>query len=128
MTPLSKLISMRQTKNGKNHSNSCSCQACGRIFESSIKLTNLSAMPMQTYDACPFCFSKIDNDTDLKDSSDLASASENPNIAFENNQIPIETPKQVECPHHFGYLKKRPKNTPIPDACLTCQKMIQCLL
>jgi hypothetical protein len=119
---------MRQTTNGKNNNNSCSCEACGRVFESSIKLTNLSAMPMQTYDACPFCFSKIDNGATLRDSSDLMSALKEPNSAPEKSQRPMENSKQVKCPHHFGYLKKRPKNTPIPDVCLTCQKMIQCLL
>jgi len=119
-------MSIRQTKNGKNHDNSCSCEACGRIFENSIKLTNLSAMPMQTYDACPFCFSKIANDAALSDSEASTSTSKDPSIAFEENQRPLETSKQVGCLHYFGYLKKRPKNAPIPDTCLTCQKMIQC--
>lgn len=31
------------------------------------------------------------------------------------------------CPHHFGYLKEHPKNTPIPNECLTCTKIMQCL-
>lgn len=34
---------------------------------------------------------------------------------------------EVKCGHFLGYLKKRPKNTPIPDECLTCSKMIECL-
>ena len=36
--------------------------------------------------------------------------------------------KQGGCLHEFGYLKNRPKNKPIPDECLTCPKMIQCLM
>jgi hypothetical protein len=31
------------------------------------------------------------------------------------------------CPHHFGYLKEHPKNTPIPNECLTCTKIMECL-
>jgi len=31
------------------------------------------------------------------------------------------------CPHYFGYLKEHPKNTPIPNECLTCTKIMQCL-
>jgi len=31
------------------------------------------------------------------------------------------------CPHHFGYLKEHPKNIPIPNECLTCTKIMQCL-
>jgi len=34
---------------------------------------------------------------------------------------------EVKCEHFLGYLKKRPKNTPIPDECLTYSKMIECL-
>ncbi|MFQ5999213.1 MAG: hypothetical protein ACE5J6_00410 [Candidatus Bathyarchaeia archaeon] len=32
------------------------------------------------------------------------------------------------CPHHFGYLKEYPKNTPIPNECFTCTKIMECLL
>jgi len=36
-----------------------------------------------------------------------------------------ETP--LECPHYFGYLKKFPKNVPIPDECLGCLRIVECL-
>jgi len=120
---------MRQLKNEKNGNNSCSCEACGRVYESAIKLTNLSAVPMQTYDACPFCFSKLDSDAVQEPSNSLkVPTSADLTIALEKNQENVDTIKQAGCQHHFGYLKKRPKNAPIPDECLTCQKMIQCLL
>jgi hypothetical protein len=32
------------------------------------------------------------------------------------------------CPHHFGYLKEHPRNTPIPNECLTCTKIMECLV
>jgi len=32
-----------------------------------------------------------------------------------------------ECHHFFGYLKKIPKNTSIPDECFGCSKMVECL-
>jgi hypothetical protein len=31
------------------------------------------------------------------------------------------------CPHHFGYLKEHPKHTPIPNECLTCTRIMECL-
>jgi heat shock protein HslJ len=31
------------------------------------------------------------------------------------------------CAHYLGYLKKRGKNTAIPEECLTCSKMIDCM-
>lgn len=32
-----------------------------------------------------------------------------------------------DCSHHFGYLGTLPKNTPLPDECLGCPKIIKCL-
>ena len=42
---------------------------------------------------------------------------------------PVETEKTgvQGCPHHFGYLGEHPKNTPIPNECLTCIKIMECL-
>lgn len=31
------------------------------------------------------------------------------------------------CPHKFGYLRTLPKNTPIPDECFGCPKILECL-
>jgi hypothetical protein len=30
------------------------------------------------------------------------------------------------CQHELGYLKTLPKNTPIPDECLTCNRIVEC--
>jgi hypothetical protein len=37
-----------------------------------------------------------------------------------------EAPK--ECPQFFGYLKSRPRSETFPDTCLTCRKMLECLM
>ena len=128
MILLSKLVSIRGIKDEKNYNNNCSCEACGRDFENCIELTNLSAMPMETYDACPFCFSKLDEDVVLERLDDLKESTLKNQMRACENRERISSSEKVECPHHFGYLKKRPKNTPIPDTCLTCEKMIQCVL
>ena len=41
---------------------------------------------------------------------------------------PIEKEEKgsSKCPHRFGYLIKLPKNAPIPEECLTCQKLLEC--
>jgi len=113
---------MRYTENVESGNNDSCCEACGRMFGNPIQLTNLSAIPMQTYNACPFCFSKLKLDNfEVLASGDAGNT-------HEETQKNTESPAQSECPHYLGYLKKRPKNTPIPDSCLVCQKMIQCIL
>ena len=44
-----------------------------------------------------------------------------------------ESSKQREqpsagCPQYFGYLANRPKDVSIPEVCLTCLKLTDCLL
>jgi len=43
--------------------------------------------------------------------------------------MPVENEKTdvQRCPYHFGYLGEHPKNTPIPNECLTCIKIMECL-
>ena len=36
--------------------------------------------------------------------------------------------KSAGCPETFGYLSKRPPDTPIPPQCLVCPKMVDCML
>ncbi|MEM1539366.1 MAG: hypothetical protein QXW82_01250 [Candidatus Bathyarchaeia archaeon] len=32
------------------------------------------------------------------------------------------------CPHYFGYLRERPREEGIPEECLTCEKVVECML
>jgi hypothetical protein len=107
------------------------CEACGRPIETPIQVTNQSATPLRIYTACPFCLSEVADreEADAKHNIDVVA------VPVPESFEPITPPdigsvedEQTAYPHQFGYLKKRPKNTPIPDTCLTCQKMIQCLI
>jgi len=48
-------------------------------------------------------------------------------VKTEKIEVPRENSIQG-CPHHFGYLSEYPKNTPIPNECLTCTEIMECLL
>jgi hypothetical protein len=39
-----------------------------------------------------------------------------------------EKVKETGCPEEFGYLANRPKDAPIPQECLLCPKMVDCML
>ncbi len=43
----------------------------------------------------------------------------------------VETTQQKKsrsaCSHHFGYLRTLPKNASLPDECLGCPNIIECL-
>jgi hypothetical protein len=46
-------------------------------------------------------------------------------------QVPVKaelTPTRKDCIHFYGYLHSLPKNTPIPDECFGCVKIVDCLI
>jgi DNA-directed RNA polymerase subunit RPC12/RpoP len=117
-------------KNEMTSNDTCVCpnDECGKSFDHPILLTVLSNDPVETYPACPYCMSRIERNEDPKPEKH-AQAAVKIKAALEKEKEKIETngSDKFQCPHEFGYLKKRQKGSPIPDECLVCQKMIQCL-
>ena len=49
-----------------------------------------------------------------------------PSIHERITQESLKTEAVQECKYRFGYLRTLPKNEPIPDECLSCDKIIEC--
>jgi len=43
-------------------------------------------------------------------------------------KTPTNNSSKRDCLHEFGYLRTLPKNAPIPDECLGCQRVVECLV
>ena len=101
------------------------CTGCNGTFQKPILATVSSRGSVQTYHACPRCLSKI---SDIE--SDKNEKSKETSISMRNVKKVVATKQEenVNCKHFLGYLKKRSKDMPIPDECLTCDKMIECLV
>ena len=114
----------------------CVYEKCGRSFDNPVRLTDLSHKPrMETYYACPYCFSKVNDDnadeTDQEIDHIHGTGYEIPQTAGKKNHKPAiqkEPEKALSCPHHIGYLKTRAKDASVPDTCLTCPKILQCMV
>jgi hypothetical protein len=55
-----------------------------------------------------------------------------PQKIIEEREVPTAPQRHIHerppgCLHFFGYLKNMPKNTLIPDECLRCSKIVECL-
>ena len=113
----------------------CPSDRCGRAFSEPLKLTNLSRRPLEeTYYACPFCLSRVQVHEVLMDpdSSDEKSQIEHEFSASSSKERKSgktegKSALSSECPHQFGYLNSRSKGAEIPDKCLTCAKILQCM-
>jgi hypothetical protein len=62
-----------------------------------------------------FHFSGTEKDTQQKPES------------HKKNEVRGSVESQRKCSHFFGYVKTLPKNTPIPDECLWCPSIVDCL-
>lgn len=119
----------------------CPNSKCGREFEEPILLMNLSIKPSEQYDACPYCFTKLNPktavepeevtiseevlETSKESSSQVLKKVEDLIIGSSESKEKVE---ETGCLQAFGYLANRPKDAPIPSECLLCPKMVDCML
>lgn len=114
----------------------CIYERCGKSFTAPVRLTDLSHKPRsETYYACPYCFSKMDeSEPDVPHelrSVKSASYEMAADDGLKKNAKGKENEKEnavTSCPHHVGYLKKRSRDEAVPDSCLTCPKILQCMV
>ena len=106
------------------------CNTCNKEFKTPLFAVISSGYLMEEYYACPRCLSKVGNTETSKTLEAEEIEEEKPEDTLAQ-KIKIELEEKTEspaaCSHHLGYLKQRPKNTPIPEECLTCTKMIECM-
>ena len=131
----------------------CSNPRCRKKIEEPILLKDSSIKPPKQYYACPHCFIKLDadaeNDEDITQETvpnspvppslekilDVISnqSQKEKENKEKTEELPVKLSKKEEkgssgCPHNFGYLANRPKNAPIPQECLICPKIVDCML
>ena len=105
----------------------CPYVKCGRAVSEPVRLTNLSrGSKVETYYACPYCFSKLNID-EVSENYDFG-VKKGKTVRKDADVKPDKPFKASECTHHMGYLKNRPPNATIPDECLTCSKILQCMV
>jgi DNA-directed RNA polymerase subunit RPC12/RpoP len=112
------------------------CIRCGKQFTKPIFAINNSPGVAEAYYACPSCLSKVEIKKDDKKVEPKAEAvAQHESAPAEEKIETITEPKQENqaptppsiCAHYNGYLKNRPKNTPVPEECFTCTLMLDCM-
>ena len=136
----------------------CPNPKCHREIQEPILLNNLSKTPAEHYYACPHCLIKLDMDAEnekdvieesapglpvhqsLEKTLDVISTKPEKEIkgVKGKEEAPVKLSKEEKkgpeaeetkgCSHHFGYLAQRPKDASIPQECLTCPKIVECML
>jgi hypothetical protein len=129
---------------------SSKCHICGEEYETPLFTVVSSGYLIAEYYACPRCLSKVHHvqrqkrvipveEDEEEEKAEEEAVEEEIEQVEEAEEVEVVEPEPVEfevkekaedvsgCTHNLGYLKRRPKNTPIPEECLTCNKMIDCM-
>ncbi|HLC00650.1 MAG TPA: hypothetical protein VJL33_04980 [Candidatus Bathyarchaeia archaeon] len=105
------------------------CDVCGEEFEHPLLAELISGDQAEEYYACPRCLTKV-GEVERQEKIEVDEADgEEEEVEVVEVQQENETVKPGDapaCPYYLGYLKKRQKNSPIPESCFVCSKMIDC--
>lgn len=100
------------------------CGECGEEFQKPLLATVTSNEGVQRYYACPHCLTQV-----REERKQQSQGRREPQLSLKDVVKPAAKSNEgAKCDHFFGYLKKREKNSPIPEDCLTCEKMIECMV
>lgn len=98
------------------------CNKCGKALQKPILARVSTGGGVQTYPACPHCMTRIHGDEALKEED------RKPEVLRKgSSELTAQPVSDFMCGHFFGYLNKRQKGTSIPEPCLVCTKMVECL-
>ena len=104
------------------------CGVCGDSSKTPLSAMMFLGSETEEYYACPRCLSRTANTYAKQVSEDFGKLEYNIIEHEEStilNESSSEEPKR--CAHSLGYLKNRAKSSHIPEECLTCSKMIECM-
>ena len=100
----------------------CPNPSCGRVFSTPLKTLNLQGSA-EPYPACPYCLTKI---VDSKAKTDLSETEDEKSLFKEKSSKNKEKPSG--CQHHLGFLSEREEKQQIPDECIVCKALLECML
>jgi hypothetical protein len=102
----------------------CPNSSCKKTFTTPLKTLNLQQNPTEPYFACPYCLTKIkDVEQEKKEPKPVQTKK-----AKEGSSGPSKSGVEAGCGHHLGYLSERVNKEQIPDECLVCKSIVECML
>jgi len=129
--------SAKEDKFSKEDKFACPNPSCGLVFSKPLKVKNVGSEDSQCYDACPRCLTAITVEetvpvVDLKPDAMTEDNKEQEPIVGSSEERKAKAKAKpsatVHCAHHLGYLSERPKNEKIPEDCIVCENIVQCML
>lgn len=102
----------------------CPNEACGKVFIKPLTTLNLQKSSKEPYNACPYCLEEI---TSIIPESNSPSEKENNEIANFEEKIDHNIEESLNCKHYFGYMKEKEHKQEMPEECMLCPKIVECM-
>jgi hypothetical protein len=100
----------------------CPNPSCGKVFDKPLKTLNLQEST-EPYAACPYCLTKIaESQVEINKSETKGESRPSKEKSSKNKEKPST------CQYHLGYLSEREDKQQIPDECIVCKFLLECML
>ena len=120
---------MKKTKaKTQSQSFACSNPECGRAFANPIIVQDLSSKGESSYCACPYCLTEVPTEKNSEVKKKKQTKNEEEKVQPVKKLAQQPSLKEQKCPYHFGYLSERSRKEEIPDECMICEEIVQCML
>jgi len=107
----------------------CPNPSCGRSFKKPLQAINLSEENPEPYLACPHCLIglTVQEDQPIIEAKSIETGE---NLAAEQpvTEKTMEQPTTPGCSHYYGYLSKRHGKEGIPEECVSCAQVVDCMM
>jgi hypothetical protein len=100
----------------------CPNTSCRKVFTRPLKTVNVG-VSSEPFNACPYCLTEITGEAKPISAAPQVEVTKEPETATKT-ESPLAP---AECKRHFGYLSQRGAKEQIPDECLTCKEIVQCM-
>ena len=125
------IITMQKETAADIQSYTCPNPSCGKSFAKPLKAVNLSLESPEPYLACPYCLTDITaQEKPLAAEAKSGSGAETLKTAkggLGEGKASLQ-PAKTLCTHHFGYLSERSSKEKIPEECMACAEIVNCML
>jgi hypothetical protein len=102
----------------------CPNKGCGKVFAKPLKTIKLHQSSKEYHNNCPYCLTEITI-------NEIESKNPHEKTAVETTLSEEEPSKRIEksfsCKYHPGYLSEREHKQQIPEECMVCMELIECM-
>jgi len=105
----------------------CQNASCKKSFNAPLKTLNLQRSSTEIYSSCPFCLTEIkipEKPVEIQ----LESLKSETNQIGHKEKSDKNNDNPTKCHFHPGYLSERTSKENIPDECLVCKDILECML